>query len=114
MFRSDRRDGIMATESFPYIINFNFEIEYPRNTKCYRDIWCDIKLCQAEAIRKRNMLAISYVSLKLTYLLLFLSYVRLTKMTSTITLNANNLRTVNDIDAQFVTGSTQSNTTYFV
>ena len=51
-FRIDRigSDVIMATESFSYIIYCNFEIEYLRNAKCYRDdIWCDNMICQVEA-----------------------------------------------------------------
>ena len=35
-------------------------------------------------------------------------------MTSWIPLNVNNLRTVNDIDEQFVAGSTESNSKHFV
>ena len=35
-------------------------------------------------------------------------------MTSQIALNANNPRTVNDIDAQIVAGSTESNFIHFV
>ena len=35
-------------------------------------------------------------------------------MTSLIPLNVNNLRTVNDIDEQFVAGSSESNSTHFV
>ena len=43
-------DVIMATKSFSYIIHSNFEIEYLRNTKWYRDdIWCDNMICQVEA-----------------------------------------------------------------
>ena len=43
-------DVIMATESFSYIIHCNFEIEYLRNAKWYRDdICCDNMICRVEA-----------------------------------------------------------------
>ena len=46
-------DVIMATESFSYIIHCNFEIEYLRNAKWYRDdIWCDNMICRVEAFRR--------------------------------------------------------------
>ena len=51
-FRIDRTgsDVIMAMQSFSYIIHCNFEIEYLRNAKLYRDdIWCDNMICGVEA-----------------------------------------------------------------
>ena len=51
-FRIDRagNDVIMATEFFSYIIHCNFEIEYLRNAKLYRDdIWCANIICRVEA-----------------------------------------------------------------
>ena len=43
-------DVIMATESFSYIIHCNFEVEYLRNAKGYRDdIWCDNMICRVKA-----------------------------------------------------------------
>ena len=40
----------MATESFSYIIHCNFEIEYLRNAKWYRnDIWYDKMILRVEA-----------------------------------------------------------------
>ena len=51
-FRIDRTgsDVKMATQSFSYIIHCNFEIEYLRNAKRYRDdIWGGNMICQVEA-----------------------------------------------------------------
>ena len=43
-------DVIIATESFFYIFHCNFEIEYLRNAKGYRDdIWGDKMICRIKA-----------------------------------------------------------------
>ena len=61
-FRIERTgsDVMIATEIFFNIIHCNFEMEYLRNAKLYRDdIWCDNMICRVEAF---NGSLVAYVT----------------------------------------------------